>query len=476
MKSAQSLRDTVRHCLQSLTPADKGGAKFVLALSGGPDSTALLLLAAQLGAANELGCELLAAHVNYGLRGADSDADAAFCRAICEQHGIQLIVKRIEPADAAEQTLRTLRYDFLESTALTWGADAILMAHTLDDQIETMLFRLFRGTAVSGLTGIPARRFSHGGMVIARPLLSVHRRDIESFLKENNVVARTDASNLSNDYARNYIRNELVPRIESRFPGFVERMEQLRDVLQTEDAFMQNLAMTVRGTKEVCEFQIDAEMVEQLRRNMALFRRVVAQEMKLRDIEVSYERVETLLGCLLEGKGAVSLDQRWDAVIKDGGLIFADKTIAAGQRRDESQVAHKVRVPGQTMALDLGFVLRVEEFQENGADLRYPQSNSWEALVDLSECDDQLAFRVRRHGDVMRPFGMQDCVRLKKFLHTHERSNAAWSAAGNLIVLSNDEEVLWVPGVGLSDRLRVHSRPTHVLRLMKIAADDVKLS
>jgi hypothetical protein len=76
----------------------------------------------------------------------------------------------------------------------------------------------------------------------------------------------------------------------------------------------------------------------------------------------------------------------------------------------------------------------------------------------------------------MKPFGMQECVRLKKFLHTHERSNAAWSAGGNLIVLANEQEVLWVPGVGLSDRLRVHSRPTHVLRLMKIAADDVKLS
>lgn len=467
MKSARSLKDTVGHCLASIAPVGSSRAKIVLALSGGPDSTALLLLAAELAETDKFGWDLLAGHVNYGLRGADSDADENFCKDICEQHGIQLIVKRVEPADASEQTLRTLRYDFLEATALVGGADAILMAHTLDDQIETMLFRLFRGTAVSGLTGIPARRLSHNGVAIVRPLLSVRRSAIESFLREKNVVARTDSSNLSNDYARNYIRNELVPRIESRFPGFVERLEQLRDVLQAEDAFMQKL---------VSQFQGDAEQCERLPSDVALYRRAIAQEMKLRHIEVSYERVETLLGCLTDGKGVVSLDERWDAVIEDGALVFHDKASAASARRDESHVTHAVRVPGRTIALDLGFALCVDEFEEQGTSLRYPQSNSWEALVDLSECDGQLALRVRRERDVMKPFGMQESVRLKKFLHTHERSNAAWSAGGNLIVLANDREVLWVPGVGLSDRLRVHSRPTHVLRLMKIAADGVKLS
>ncbi|MFN8656389.1 MAG: tRNA lysidine(34) synthetase TilS [Candidatus Obscuribacterales bacterium] len=479
MKSVLSLKDTVRDCLTSLVPRKDRPGKFVLAFSGGPDSTALLLLAAQLVRANELGCELLAGHVNYGLRGADSDADEEFCRVVCEAQAIQLIVKRIEPADASEKTLRTLRYDFLEATAMAHGADAILMAHTLDDQIETMLFRLFRGTAVAGLTGIPARRSSHSGMAIVRPLLSVRRSDIESFLQENDVVARTDASNLSNDYARNYIRNELVPRIESRFPGFVERMEQLRSTLQIEDTFMEHLATaTMHGwkmTERDGNAPAEAELFEQLKPNPALARRVLVRVLRERDIEVNYERVETLLGCLNDGYGSVSLSERWDAVINDGQLVFLDKSIG-DTHRDESNVAHKVRVPGQTMALDLGFALRIEEFAGSDAELRYPQSNSWEALVDLSECDDHLAFRVRRDGDVMKPFGMQECVRLKKFLHTHARSNAAWSAGGNLIVLADEQEVLWVPGVGLSDRLRVHSRPTHVLRLMKIAADDVKLS
>jgi tRNA(Ile)-lysidine synthase len=480
MKSDQTLEQVLSECLGQWLPGVKvigERQRLLLALSGGPDSTALLLALAGLRDRNLLSCELLACHINHGLRGADSDLDEEFCRDICGDHDVALTAQKVQPGDSSESTLRDLRYEALEETAKAHDVAAILTAHTLDDQIETMLFRMFRGTSATGLTGIPVRRLSKGGIAIIRPLLSVRRQLLQKYLDDNQVVARIDATNLTSDYARNYIRNELVPRIDARFQGFVARMEQLRHVLAAEDEYLQEAARDLRKSLGSCyEVELAGDILHRYNGNPAIVRRFLAHELKKRQIEVSYERVEKLLGFLESGAGAISLDERWDAVMDGGRLIFEDKT-AVCALKDESHLEHAVRVPGQTMALDLGYALRVERLSEK--DLPegvFPASNAWEALVDLSECSAPFVLRVRRQGDVIIPFGMQQQVRLKQFLRTHERTEAALSLKGNAIVLADRNQVLWVPGVGLSNRVRVKARPTHVLRLMKIAADDLKLS
>lgn len=480
MKSAESVTHVLRNSLlQSLTALSRESqrVRLLVALSGGPDSTALLLTLADMRDDGQLSCDLFACHVNYGLRGRDSDLDEQFCREICGGHNIALATIKLEPGRSSEAALRKLRYDALEDTAKANHVQAILTAHTLDDQIETMLFRMFRGTAVSGLTGIPARRLSRDGLNIIRPFLSLRRKVLQDYLDDKKVAARVDATNLKSDYARNYIRNELVPRIEARFQGFSERLEQLRQVLAAEDLFLQETAADVRKTltDSKDEFELSADLLARRRVNHAIIRRLLAHELKTREIEVSYERVEKLLGFLESGAGAISLDERWDGVMEGGKLVFKEKTTE--EVRDESHVEHAVRIPGQTMALDLGYLLRVERVaEEHLPNYEYPASNDWNALVDLSKCSAPFVLRVRRTGDVIIPFGMREPVRLKQFLRTRDRAEAALSPAGNAIVLADQEQVLWVPGVGLSNAVRVHYHPTHALRLMRIAADDVKLS
>lgn len=178
------------------------GERVLVALSGGADSVSLLLVL------QKLGYEVRAFHLNHCLRGAESDGDEAFCRALCAERGVPLNVGRCDIAalsqgKAVEETARRERYRLLEQAA---EGDKIATAHTADDNLETVLFHLVRGSGAKGVSGIPPVR----GAVI-RPLLFAERREIEAFLRENGQDYVTDSSNLSDDYTRNRLRHSVLP-------------------------------------------------------------------------------------------------------------------------------------------------------------------------------------------------------------------------------------------------------------------------
>ena len=193
--------DTVKRTISDYMMLETG-ENVLVALSGGADSTALLL------SLRELGYPVRAFHLNHCLRGAESDRDEAFCRRLCEKLGVELTVERVDIAAAAgdsavEETARRIRYARLEHAA--HGAQ-IAVAHNADDNLETVLFHLVRGSGAKGVSGIPPVR----GAVI-RPLLFAERREIEAFLRENGQDYVTDSSNLSDDYTRNRLRHSVLP-------------------------------------------------------------------------------------------------------------------------------------------------------------------------------------------------------------------------------------------------------------------------
>ena len=203
------------------------GERVLVALSGGADSVSLLLVL------QALGYEVRAFHLNHCLRGAESDRDEAFCRALCAERGVPLHVGRCDIAalsqgKAVEETARRERYRLLERAA---ERDKVATAHTADDNLETVLFHLVRGSGAKGVSGIPPVR----GAVI-RPLLFAERREIEAFLRENGQDYVTDSSNLSDDYTRNRLRHSVLPVLREINPAAAQSALRLGEQLRQDEA------------------------------------------------------------------------------------------------------------------------------------------------------------------------------------------------------------------------------------------------
>ena len=188
---------------------------ILAAVSGGADSTALLYLLAE---SRPPESKLAVAHVNHGLRGADSDADAAFVHSLAEEYQLRYFEHRLEPATTLnENTARNLRYDFLVTQAEKIGFRYLATAHTADDQTETVLHRILRGTGLSGLAGIPPLRSITPAVSLLRPLLHVNRQRILNYLKSRGKIFREDETNFENHFTRNRIRNTLLPMLREKF-------------------------------------------------------------------------------------------------------------------------------------------------------------------------------------------------------------------------------------------------------------------
>ncbi len=249
----------------------KVGERVCVAVSGGADSTALLLALVEANtavAAGErsrytkeslaLGVLLSAAHVHHGLRGAEADEDEAFLRDLCERLGVPLTMFRVDTAarraaerEGLEEAARELRYEALRGMEV----DTIVTAHTLDDQAETVMMKLLRGAWTEGLGGISPSIESRGGNThapkvgqgahgptpkIVRPMLGVRRSEVEAFLRERGQSWREDASNRDLSLTRNKVRHELMPVLREFNPSVDEALARMAEVARDEEAFWQD--------------------------------------------------------------------------------------------------------------------------------------------------------------------------------------------------------------------------------------------
>ena len=231
--SARVLRTIRDHAL--VGRADR----VAVALSGGPDSVALVWLLEDLGADGRLDRPVGLVHVNHGLRGAESDRDEAFCRALAERLSLPIEVGRFDVAARArverrplEPVARDVRYQFFGDAAARLGATLVATGHTLDDQAETVLLRLLRGAGARGLAGIRIRR----GPFI-RPLLDCRRDELRRFLEVKGERSCDDSSNLRLDIARNRVRHQLLPVIEAIAPGGLPAIARAALLSEADEAY-----------------------------------------------------------------------------------------------------------------------------------------------------------------------------------------------------------------------------------------------
>lgn len=240
----------------------KSGDKVVVALSGGCDSVALLNVLLEL--KSELQISVSAAHVNHNLRGAESDSDEAFVKALCEKHGIPLSVFSVDvkaecarTGESVELCARRLRYDCLEK--LVKDGCKVATAHTASDSAETVLFNLARGTSIKGVCGIPPVRDAY-----IRPLIYCSRSDNELYCKERGIEYVTDSTNLEDDCTRNFIRHNIVPLLKQINPSFENAVTRLSGQLTDIDGFLDRqadslIAKAEQDGKYCCKTLLAAE-------------------------------------------------------------------------------------------------------------------------------------------------------------------------------------------------------------------------
>ena len=190
------------------------GTKIIIGVSGGPDSVCLLDVLYKL--KNKYKLSIIIAHVNYGLRGKDSENDEKLVRNLAKKYSLPFeIIHNIQYKKHhtnLEEKLRNFRYNFFGKIRKKYKADAVAVGHNLNDQAETVLARIIRGT---GLRGLGAIKFRNNNII--RPLLNIPRKEILAYLKKNKVPFRIDKTNLGTDFARNKIRNKLLPQLEKEF-------------------------------------------------------------------------------------------------------------------------------------------------------------------------------------------------------------------------------------------------------------------
>lgn len=316
------MKQLVRHTIKQYGMIPDG-TRVLCGLSGGADSVSLLLCL------HELGYDVCACHLNHGLRGEQADADEAFCRTLCAAYDIPFAAETCDAAAEAvrrgqsvETAARALRYDFFARSARQFHAGRIATAHTADDNLETMLFHLLRGTGAAGLAGIPPVRGS-----IIRPLIAVERRQVEAYLVSRGQDWRTDATNLDDSCTRNRIRHHVIPALRDIEPQAARHAVQTAQLLRQDNACLDALAQ-VSGT-EIAAARL-AAMPE------ALAARAVRSMLMQADApmgEISRRHIDAVRSLAEKTRGTVSLPGGLRAVRRGGTICIAHVRQAAEEIR-----------------------------------------------------------------------------------------------------------------------------------------------
>lgn len=420
------------------------GDRIAVGVSGGADSVALLRFLAAL--RPQFGWDLVVCHIHHGLRGAEADRDECFVRALAEQLGLPCAVSRIDAAALAlrdhisvEEAGRMARYAFFAQTAEEGGR--IATAHTLDDSIETVLMNLVRGTGLRGLCGIPRIRGN-----IVRPLLDCTRAEVEDYLGALGQPYCTDSTNLTDDYTRNRIRHDILPRLCALNPNFSGAMARMLPRLAAQQALTDCLAAQSAQ-------QLHAACGGLSRQGLSALPEPVCDRLLLRLLEqnrlpVSAAAVERMTETLRTG-GKLDLAARSWFFVAQGDLaavIYAPPggipPVPVPLPQEETPVILPFS-PQKSLKLTLCNKIVANTSEKfNISLLKY--------AIDCDRIKGYSFMRTRRPGDTF--------IVGKKQLSLGE----AWAAAGipallrpALMVLADEQGVLWAEGIGSSSRAAV---------------------
>ena len=433
------------------------GQHLLVAVSGGPDSTALLALLVRLAPSWRL--RLTAVHVNYRLRGNESDEDEAFVTTFCKARRIPLVVLR--PAllrqrrrSSLQEIARTTRYEAMKKLAHEIGAHRIVLGHTANDQAETMLMWMLRGAGLAGLAGMPFIREA----IIVRPLLSSAKEDILTFLNQEGLSYREDSSNATGLYRRNRIRMELLPALTKIAPAAIKVLQRQADLLREDERYLDHIAreqwaLVVTcdpdGTQRLAHKTFSALPTALQRRLVRLLLRAYEPEGRAAGIRV----VESARRFILTGKGGTLL-RLHDAVLRREGdtVFFARRGEGrpAAVAESASDLIVPVVVPSTVYWGESGVGFQVQALDRQEVEPLLHRRSKHQAIFDADRFSPPLVLRSWRRGDRFQPCGMKGKSKKLQDLFTDLKIPRYKRAMFPLLAAT--EGILWVAGLRQDER------------------------
>lgn len=420
------------------------GKTVIVGFSGGYDSMCLMDILSKIAKGKNI--QVIGAHYNHNWRGEIAEQEQKKCEEFCKLRNIEFYTETAPDNIKKNETIaRELRYEFFERVKNKYSGDAVFTAHNYDDNAETILYRIIKGTGIIGLKGIlPKRGYFY------RPLIDVTRKEIEQYCNENNLAPNNDNSNYDSVHKRNLIRHEILPMLSQINPDVKKSLNTLSDIARSEaniiDEYIGLLSRDLFDGEKI-------KTGKYLKLSDDVKQKIIYNLIYNSEIDYDMNLISNIVNFISEtsrknkpSKFSLSLD-KW---------LYADRNIIeiiSESRKTELVIPIKG---------DGTYNFEHNCFSISGYSGEFErQKDEYTALVELSGYDN-LVLRTRRDGDIIKPLGFSGTMKLKKYLMSKE---VPQYKRDRIVLLCRGNEVLWAAGVGLSDKIKTKGKPTHKLSI-----------
>jgi tRNA(Ile)-lysidine synthase len=414
--------------------------KLLIAISGGVDSVVLTHLF------HQLNFDISLAHCNFNLRGTESDKDEFLVKELGEKLNLKTFTKSFETENFASENqlstqvaARNLRYNWFQEISIKHQFDFVLTAHQADDNLETFLINLTRGTGLEGLTGIPELNNN-----ILRPLLVFSRDEIENFATKNNIDWREDKSNASNKYVRNKIRNQVVPILKEINPTLLDSFQKTSDYLkesqQIIDASISDFKKKVLKETENSNLKIDISKIQEANNPKAYLYQLLK--------EFGFTEWKDVTN-LLTAQSGKEVHSRTHRLLKDRGFLIISK-------KEEIKSNNNFLISENTLEIRSPIHLKI------AAVSKMEKENKSTIYLDKNSITFPLTLRKWKYGDFFYPKGMQGKKKISKFFKDEKFSLIDKE---NTWLLCSENNIIWVIGKRQDNRFFANEKTKSILKI-----------
>lgn len=441
------------------------GDKVIVAVSGGPDSICLLHILNRIKEFLEI--TLVAAHVNHCLRGQEADEDESYVVEFCRKIGIECFVLREnvhevskEKGISCEMAGREVRYKFFLQLFKQIKAQKIAIAHNSNDQGETVLMRIIRGTGLDGLEGIKAVRDN----IYVRPILNVTRKEIEEYCEGNNLNPRIDKTNLESIYARNKIRLELIPYIQNNFnPDIIDSLNRLASIVKIDNEYINKVSS--EAYKKYCNKNKDKVIIIKDAFNeheavLVRLLRMALRELKGNLYNFDKNHIQDIINLQKGETGkSIALPQKVRVINDYGNIEVTSVTEKKAIVFEKDQYILKVNE--KTLIKDYNLIVDLKIIENDKK--HNLKDKTLVKYFDYDKINGAIKLRSRKNGDRFTPIGMKGSKKLKDLFIDLKISK---DEREKVPLITFNDEIAWVVGYRISEKFKVDNYTKNILQII----------